>query len=56
MKFNNKVLFFILCIFALVFIAGGCSPLLPKPAAAEQVIRYNIGAEPATLDPPCLPG
>jgi oligopeptide transport system substrate-binding protein len=50
-KFNNKVLFFILCIFALVFIAGGCSPSSSQPAAAEQVIRYNIGAEPATLDP-----
>ena len=31
-----------------------CRWLLPsssQPAAAEQVIRYNIGAEPATLDP-----
>lgn len=50
MKFNNKVIIFILGILFLVFIAA-CSTSPAPPAAPEQVIRYNIGAEPATLDP-----
>ena len=50
MKFNNKVIIFILGILTFVLIAG-CSPSSAPPAAPEQVIRYNIGAEPATLDP-----
>jgi oligopeptide transport system substrate-binding protein len=49
-KFNNKVIIFILGILTFVLIAG-CSPSSAPPAAPEQVIRYNIGAEPATLDP-----
>lgn len=49
-KNSKKILFLILSVFAAVFIAG-CSPSSSKPAATGQVIKYNIGAEPATLDP-----
>ncbi|MDD4237266.1 MAG: peptide ABC transporter substrate-binding protein [Desulfotomaculaceae bacterium] len=36
----------------LVVMAAGCSPSKPTTSQpAQQTIRYNIGAEPATLDP-----
>ena len=49
-KSKNKLVFYILSVIALIYIAG-CSPSSSKPASTEQLIRYNIGAEPATLDP-----
>lgn len=38
--------------FFLVALAAGCSASKPSPTqTVQQTIRYNIGAEPATLDP-----
>jgi oligopeptide transport system substrate-binding protein len=48
----NKLARLLIIYFFVVVLVAGCSPSKPSPEQpVQQTIRYNIGAEPDTLDP-----
>lgn len=51
----NRLTRILFCLLVMV-LAAGCSSSQPAPNQPEQIIRYNIGAEPATLDPALATG